>query len=98
LPEVNIAISDCVVMKVPVDIPRPTSITPNKCLVPWRSFILRVAGKHALQADAYTFDIVNRRPCSFVKEVETYYAVGVDVRVYWNGMGVVFDEYDLGRL
>jgi hypothetical protein len=41
---------------------------------------------------------VDRRPALFVQQVQTYNAVGVDVRVHGYGVRLVADEDDLGSL
>jgi hypothetical protein len=90
--------SDLVVVEHKVDVPRSLRVVLDKVLVTRRPLLLCVAGEHALQADTHALHIVNRAPALFVEEVETDDAVGVDVRVPWNGMLGVFDEDYLWRL
>ena len=85
-------------MKYEVDVPWPLGIMPHKSLVAGRSLVLGIARQHGLQADTHTFHIVNRRPSCAVQQVETYDAVGVDVRVHRYRVGFVTDEDDFGSL
>lgn len=49
-------------MKHKVDIFWPLLVVLNEVLVSRRPFVLRVARQHALQADAYTLDVVYGGP------------------------------------
>jgi hypothetical protein len=85
-------------MEHKVDIPWPLRIVPHEILVSLRPFLLRIAREHALQTDAYAFDVVDGRPAGAVEQVEADDAVGVDVWVPGYGVGVVFLEDYFGGL
>jgi hypothetical protein len=88
--------SHSVIVEVEVNVPWPPRVVPYEVLITWRSLIFGVACKHTLQAYAYTLHIVYRTPCLSVEQIETYYAVRVDVRVHRYGMGGVFHEDNFG--
>lgn len=90
--------SDLIIMKHKVDIPRPLLISPHKLLVARRPLFLRIAREHRLETDADGFDVVNRRPALAVKQVETNDAVGVDVGVPRDGVGLGADKDYFGGL
>lgn len=54
--------SDGIVMEIEVDIPRVSSVGPDKFLVSLGPFVLGVTSQHALEADTDTLDIVNGAP------------------------------------
>lgn len=86
--------SNLIIMKHKTNIPRPLSIVLDKILITRRPLLLGIARQHALQTDTNTLDIVDGAPALAVKQIETDDAVGVDVRVPGDGVGVVADEYD----
>jgi hypothetical protein len=47
-------------MKDEVDVPRPLGVVPHEVVITLRSLLLGVAREHALQADAYALDVVDR--------------------------------------
>jgi hypothetical protein len=75
-------------VKHKVDIPRPLSVVAHKVLIALGPLLLRVGRQHALQADAYTLDVVDGRPALSVEQVEADDAVGVNVRVPRDGVAV----------
>jgi hypothetical protein len=83
-------------MEHEADIPWTLGVVLDKVLVARRPLLLRVAGQHTLQADADALDVVDGAPALAVEEVETYDAVGVDVWVPGDWVGVVADEDDFG--
>jgi hypothetical protein len=71
---------------------------PDKLLIPGRPLLLCVARQHALQTDTHALDIVDWAPALLVQQVQTDDAVGVDVRVVRDRVGVGFDEGYFGGL
>jgi hypothetical protein len=90
--------SDLVIMKHKVDIPRPLPISPHKLFIARRPLLLRVARKHRLQTNADRLDIVDGRPARSIEEIEADDAVGVDVWVPGDGVGLGADEHYFGGL
>lgn len=76
--------SDRVVVVVEVDVPWTPRVAPHKLLVARRSLVLRVARQHALNAHAYTLDVLDGTPALTAEQIETDDAVGIDMRVYWD--------------
>jgi hypothetical protein len=72
-------------MIIKIDIPRPSPIICHKLLVSFWPLIFRVPRQHALQTHAYTLYVLDGQPPLSAEEVETDYAVRVDVWVhgYW---------------
>jgi len=72
-------------MIVKINISRSSPIIGHELLIPLRPLILRVPRQHALQTHAYALYVLDGRPALLAEEVETDYAVRVDVRVdgYW---------------
>lgn len=91
-------VSDLIVVKDKVNIPRPRSVVPDKVLVAFWPLLLCVGCEHALQTDANALHIVYGAPTGAVEKVEADDAVGVDVRVPWYWMRVVFDKDYFGGL
>jgi hypothetical protein len=62
-------------------------VSPDKLLVSWRAFILRISRQHALDAHADALDILDRTPALGPEEIEADDSVAVDVRVHgdWTG-------------
>jgi len=85
-------------MEDEADIPRPLLVVPYKVLISRWSLLLRIAGKHTLQAYTYTLYVMNRRPARTVEQVEANDAIGVDVRVPRDGMSFVAKEHYFGSL
>jgi hypothetical protein len=85
-------------MKHKIDIPRPLSIILDKLIIALRPLLLRITSEHTLQAHTHALYVMNRGPSRAVEQVETDDAVGVDVWVPGNGVGLCFDEDDFGGL
>jgi len=85
-------------MENKVDILRPLLVVLDEVLVPWWSLLLRITRQHALETDTDTFYIMYRRPTLTVEEVQAYNTVRVNVRVPWDWVLVVFNEYNLRGL
>lgn len=83
------------IMKQKLDIPRPGAIGPDKIGVTRRTLGDRVAGEHALDAETDALDVLDGGPGGGGEEVETDYAVGVDMGVDGDGTrGVLEEEED----
>jgi hypothetical protein len=54
--------SNLVIVKVEGDIARAKAVGPDKLGITRRTLVLRVAGQHALDAQADTLNILYRRP------------------------------------
>lgn len=85
-------------MKYKRYIPRPLSVVLDKILITRRSLLLRITRKHALQTHTHALDVVDGRPALAIKKVEADDAVGVDVRVPGDRVGVGAEEDDFGGL
>lgn len=83
-------------MEQEVDVSRPLSVGPHKVPIIWWPLVLVVAGEHALQAHTYALHIVHWRPALLVQQIQTYYAVRVDVRVDWYWVFGIFHKDNLG--
>jgi hypothetical protein len=70
-----------IIVVVEVDIPRSEAVRAYKVLVARRPLVLGVARQHALQAHADALDVLNGAPPLLAKQVETYDAIRVYVRV-----------------
>lgn len=84
--------SDRVVVVIKVDVLRPKTITADKLLISRRPLVLGVTRQHALKAHANTLDVLDRAPTLVAQQVETYDAVGVDVRVHRDRAVGLLDE------
>lgn len=71
-------------MVVKLDVSRTKSVASNKLLVPGWALVLGIAGQHALDAHADALHILNWAPTLLTKEIETYEAVRVYVRMHGN--------------
>lgn len=68
-------LSNSVVMKQKLNVPRPKPVSLDKFFIPRRTLILGVAGQHALYAHADALCALYRTPPLAIKQVETYNAV-----------------------
>jgi len=96
MPSHNLRLSNCVVMKVEVDVSRASPVVPHEFCVARRPLVLGIARQHALQAYAYALYVVYRAPGCSVEKVKTDYAIRVDVRVHGDWVCSVFEENDFG--
>lgn len=46
------------------------------------TFVFGIAGQHTLYADTYALNVVHRAPALIIQKIQTYDAVGVDVRMH----------------
>jgi hypothetical protein len=83
-------------MENEVDVSRPLRVVPYEALVARRSLVLCIAGQHALQTDTHALYVMYRRPPLTVKQIETYNAIRVDVRMHRDRVRIVADEDDFG--
>ena len=79
-----------------VNIPWPSTVGSHKLRIALGPLVLGVAREHALQTHAHALDVLDGAPALLAEQVETYYAVGVDVRVHWNRTVGELDECDFG--
>ena len=69
-------------MIIKPNIPRSLRVPPTEILVPLGSLVLIVARQHALDAHAYTLDVLHGAPALGAEQVEADDAVGVNVGVH----------------
>ena len=81
-------------MKDKINIAWSEPVGPNKIGISRGPFVLGVASEHTLDADAHTFDVLNRGPALTTQKIQADDAVGVNVRVHGNGTVVRLDEDD----
>jgi len=80
-----------------VDIPWPSPVGSHKLRIALRPLILGVAREHALQTHAHALDVLYGTPALLAEQIETYYAVGVDVWVHGNRTVGELEEGYFGR-
>jgi len=83
-------------MEDEADIPRPLLVVPYKVLISRWSLLLRIAGKHTLQAHTYTLYVMDRRPTRTVEQVKANDAIRINVWVPRDGMSFVAKEHYFG--
>lgn len=90
-----------IIVVMEINIPRSPPIIRHKFTITGRPLIARIGRQHALNTHADALDRLHGRPACRAEEIETYYAVAVDVWVDGDRTGVVgggwaFDELDFG--
>src|SRR5438105_7008455 len=83
------------IVVVEIDVPRAQSISPHKVLIAWRPLVLGVSCQHALNAHAYTLDVLDWAPSLASQQIKANYAVRVYVWVYRDWTVISFDKSDL---
>lgn len=74
-------------MIIKINVPRTLPVRFHKLSIPRRPLVLCVSGQHGLQTHAHAFDVLHGRPAGGAEEVETDYAVAVDVGVHGDVAG-----------
>jgi hypothetical protein len=85
-------------MKHKTDVSRSLRIVPDKILIPRRPLLLCITCEHTLQTNTHALDIMHWAPPLSIEQVKADDAVGVDVRVPWNGVRLIFYEDYFGSL
>lgn len=74
--------SYCVIVEDEAHVSNSPPVVADNILVSLRPLVLRVACKHALNANTNTLCTLDRAPALARQEVQAYNTVGVDVRVH----------------
>jgi len=85
-------------MKDEINVSWSLCIVAHKVLITRWPLVFRVAGQHALQANAHALDIVDGRPSLTIEEVKANDAIGIYVRMYGDWVGFIADKNNFGGL
>jgi hypothetical protein len=84
-------------MVIELHVPRAQAVASDELFVPGRALVLCIASEHALDTHADALYVLNRTPTLSTKEIQTYDAIRVDMRMHWDWSIGKLDESDLGR-
>ena len=94
---IEVPILDSVVVVIELHVPRTQAVASDELFVPGRALVLCIASEHALNTHADALYILNRTPALSTKEIQTYDAICVDMRMHWDWSIGKLDESDLRR-
>lgn len=86
-----------IVMVVELHVPRAQAVASDELFVTRRTLVLCIASEHTLDTHADALYVLNWTPTLSTKEIQTYDAIRVDMRMHRDWSISKLDESDLGR-